>query len=194
MNRRRRSRIVLPVLLAALAGIFATRGAPQTASALDLHGKTVDPLKATPGKLTVLIFVRTDCPISNRYAPIIQKMSADYAAKSSFWLVYPDKSESPENISRHLEQYGYRLPALRDTQHALVQLSQVEITPEAAVFDSSGRLVYHGRIDNWYEDFGRSRPAPTTHELSDAIQAELSGKSPAVAVTQAVGCYISDLK
>lgn len=194
MNRRRRSRIVLPVVLAALAGVFPTRGVPQTSSALDLHGKTVDPREASAGKLAVLIFVRTDCPISNRYAPIIQKMSADYAAKSSFWLVYPDKSESPESISRYLEQYGYRLPALRDTQHALVQLSQVEITPEAAVFDSSGHLVYHGRIDDWYEDFGRSRTAPTTHELSDAIQAALNGKSPAVAATKGIGCYISDLK
>ena len=194
MNRRQRSRIVLPVLLAALAGIFPARGVPQTSSALDLHGKAVDPLKASSGKLAVLVFVRTDCPISNRYAPVIQKMSADYAARSSFWLVYPDKSESPENISRHLKQYGYQLPALRDTKHALVQLSQVEITPEAAVFDSAGHLVYHGRIDNWYEDFGRSRPAPTTHELRDAIQAALNGKAPAVAATQGVGCYISDLK
>ena len=194
MNRRQRSRIVLPVLLAALAGIFPARAVPQTSSALDLHGKAVDPLKASSGKLAVLVFVRTDCPISNRYAPVIQKMSADYAARSSFWLIYPDKSESPENISRHLKQYGYQLPALRDAKHALVQLSQVEITPEAAVFDSAGRLVYHGRIDNWYEDFGRSRTAPTTHELRDAIQAALNGKAPAVAATQGVGCYISDLK
>jgi len=194
MNRKQRRRMVLPVLLAALAGIIPARGAPQTSSALDLQGKAVDPLKASFGKLTVLVFVRTDCPISNRYAPVIQKMSADYAAKSSFWLVYPDKSESPENISRQLKQYGYQLPALRDTQHALVQLSQVEITPEAAVFDSSGHLVYHGRIDNWYEDFGRSRTAPTTHELRDAIQAVLNGKAPAVAATKGVGCYISDLQ
>jgi hypothetical protein len=166
---------------------------PQTSSALDLRGQVVDPVKASAGKVAVLVFIRTDCPISNRYAPSLQKMSADYPA-TSFWLIYPDKSESPENISRHLEQYGYKLPALRDTQHALVQLSQVEITPEAAVFDSSGHLVYHGRIDNWYEDFGRSRNAPTTHELRDAIEAALKGKTPVVAATKGVGCYISDLK
>ena len=194
MNSRRQRRIIVPVLLAALAVICSAPAASQTSSALDLHGTPVDPLKASAGKLAVLVFIRTDCPISNRYAPIIQKMSADYAAKTSFWLIYPDQSESPENISRHLEQYGYQLPALRDMKHALVQLSHVEITPEAAVFDSSGHLAYHGRIDNWYEDFGRSRPAPTTHELSDAIQAAWNGKAPAVPATKAVGCYISDLK
>lgn len=194
MNCSRRSRLILPVLLTALATILPARAAPQTSSAFDLQGKPVDPLKAAAGKLAVLVFIRTDCPISNRYAPIIQKMSADYAANSLFWLVYPDKSESSENISRHLEQYGYHLPALRDPQHALVHLSQVEITPEAAVFDASGHLVYHGRIDNWYEDFGRSRTAPTTHELSDAIHAALNNKPPAVAAIRGVGCYISDLK
>ena len=33
-----------------------------------------------------------------------------------------------------------------------------------------GSLVYHGRIDNLFEDFGRARPAATTHELEDAIR------------------------
>jgi hypothetical protein len=194
MNRRWRNRIGFPWLLVALLASLSTPAVSQTSTALDLHGKPVDPLRVSNGKVVVFIFIRTDCPISNRYAPVVQKMGADYSAKASFWLIYPDKSELPENILRHLEQYGYRLPALRDPQHALVQLSQVEITPEAAVFDSSGHLVYHGRIDNWYEDFGRARPAPTTHELKDAIQAVLNGKPPAVAAAKSVGCYISDLK
>ena len=194
MNRRWQDRMIRPVFLAALLAFVSVLAASQTSTAVDLHGKPINPLKAAAGKLTVLLFIRTDCPISNRYAPVIQKMGGDYATKASFWLIYPDKSESPERIARHLEQYGYRLPALRDPQHALVQLSQVEITPEAAVFDSSGRLVYHGRIDNWYEDFGRSRSAPTTHELNDAMQAALNGKPPAVAATRGIGCYIADLK
>ena len=63
-----------------------------------------------------------------------------------------------------------------------------------AVFSESGKLVYHGRIDNWYEDFGRSRPAPTTHELEDAIRNTLDGKSTSPEHARAVGCYISDLK
>ncbi len=69
-----------------------------------------------------------------------------------------------------------------------------QVTPEVAVFDARSRLVYHGRIDNWYADFGRSRPAPTTHDLDVAIRATLSGKPPALGVTDAVGCYISDLR
>ncbi len=39
---------------------------------LDLSGKVVDPFEMAAGKPVVFIFVRTDCPISNRYAPTIQ--------------------------------------------------------------------------------------------------------------------------
>jgi hypothetical protein len=108
--------------------------------------------------------------------------------------VYPDKKASAASIRKYLQDYGYKLPALRDPQRALVQQSRVQVTPEVAVFDARSRLVYHGRIDNWYADFGRSRPAPTTHDLDDAIRATLSGKPPALGVTDAVGCYISDLR
>jgi AhpC/TSA family len=161
---------------------------------LDLAGKSVDAFKASSGKLVVLVFIRTDCPISNRYAPTIQGLSAQYEGQAAFWLVYPDKTESTTAIQKHLREYGYKLQALRDRQHTLVKRSQVQITPEAAVFDSHGQLAYHGRIDNWYQSFGRARSAPTTHELEDAIQAALNGSHPQVAATTGVGCYISDLE
>jgi hypothetical protein len=83
---------------------------------------------------------------------------------------------------------------LRDPEHKLVKQSQAQITPEAAVFDSNGRLVYHGRIDNLYEDFGHARKSATTHELSDAIEAAIAGKPLSGKATPAVGCYISDLE
>ena len=159
----------------------------------DLAGRPTDPLKDSSGKPVVLIFVRTDCPISNRYAPTIKTLSQRYAGKVQFYLVYPDKSETAANIKKHEQEYGLQMAALRDPQHGLVQMSQVEITPEIAVFDGKGELIYHGRIDNWYEDFGRARPAPTTHEMNDAILAVLEG-SPAPVPVGGVGCYISDLK
>ena len=166
----------------------------QATSAVDLAGNPVDPLKSSRGKAVVLIFVRTDCPISNRYAPTIQRLSAQYEQQAAFWLVYPSPSESGQMIRRHEQDFGYKLPALRDVQHALVKQSRATITPEAAVFDANHRLVYHGRIDDLYEDFGRARGAPTTHELDDAIQAAIAVKALTADSAPAVGCYISDLE
>jgi hypothetical protein len=140
------------------------------------------------------VFVRTDCPVSNRYAPTIEALSQKYARQAYFVLVYPDKSETPQNIERHLHEYGYKIAALRDPQHNLVKLGEVEITPEAAVFSGKGELIYHGRVDNWYKDFGHARSAPTTHELDEAIQAALHSGRPAPASVSGIGCYISDLR
>jgi hypothetical protein len=71
--------------------------------------------------------------------------------------------------------------------------AQVQVTPEAAVFDAKHELLYHGRIDNLYQDFGHARAAATTHELVDAIQAAVFGKA-APPNQPAVGCFIVNLR
>src|SRR6266849_3205107 len=162
--------------------------------ALDLNGSPKDPLKGTPGKVIVLVFVRTDCPVSNRYAPLIQEMSVKYGHEATFWLVFPDKNESAGQIRNYEQEYAYKLPALRDPDHALVKKSQVKVTPEVGVFDAKRELVYHGRINNLYRDFGKARREATTHELADAIEAASKGVAPPKAAVDGVGCFISDLK
>jgi hypothetical protein len=146
------------------------------------------------GALTVLVFIRTDCPISNRYAPEIQRLSQEFRKQAKFWLIYPEKAESASRIREHGEEFHYTMPALRDVHHSLVTRAQATITPEAAVFERSGKLIYHGRIDNWYEELGRSRAKPTTHELEEAIRKTVAGETISAAHANAVGCYISDLK
>ncbi|MGB7729162.1 MAG: hypothetical protein WBL50_14105 [Candidatus Acidiferrum sp.] len=190
-------RIALPwfsVLSAALAILLFSlpfSAAQKTAEHLD--GTPADPFSSALGKPVVLLFVRVDCPISNRYAPLINRISSEYAAKVAFWLIYPERSATAKKIRQHERDYGYQLPALRDPYHTLAAEAQVQITPEAAVFDANHRLLYHGRIDDLYQDFGRARPAATTHELDDAIQAALTGKKPP-ATAPAVGCFIADLE
>ena len=171
--------------------------APAVTSAqggIDLDGRAVNPFAADPGRVVVLVFIRRDCPVSGRYAPKIQEISKQYRDQASFWLVYPDKNESSEAIRKSVAEFGYRLPVLRDPQQELVKLSHVQITPEVAVFDRSRHLVYDGRIDDWYIDLSRARPAPTTHELEDAITAAVMAKTVAHKEVRGVGCYISDLE
>lgn len=169
-------------------------GTSKSVSAQDLSGKSVDVFAVAAGKPVVLIFLRTDCPISNRYAPTIEALGQKYSGAAVMLLVYPDKAETSANINKHLQEYGYTIAAVKDTQHALVKLSKVEMTPEVAVFNGKRELIYHGRIDNWYKEFGRARSAPTTHELDDAIRAALNSHHPAPASVSGVGCYISDLQ
>ena len=143
----------------------------------------------------MLIFVNTDCPIANRYAPTIQKLYERYRSQPvSFWLVFPDGSESPEEIQEHLAAYKHQAPALRDPQHHLVAFCQATKTPEAVVFAPRRKLAYRGRIDDLFTDFGKRRDQPTSHDLRDAIDAVLEGLAVDPAESPAIGCAISGAK
>lgn len=59
------------------------------AGLLDLDGNGVDPIGKGAGSITVALFVDSDCPVSNRYAPEMQRLHAHYAPRGiKFWLVY----------------------------------------------------------------------------------------------------------
>ncbi len=159
----------------------------------DLAGRPKDPFHVA-ASVRVFLFVRSDCPITNRYAPELRRVSNEFTERGAeFWLVYPDPAENAASIEKHLAEY--RLPGtpLRDPKHSLVRLAQVTVSPSAAVFDSSGQLVYSGRIDDRYIDFGKSVPAATSHDLEAAVSSALAHKPIASARTKAIGCYLSDV-
>jgi hypothetical protein len=168
------------------------------AAVLDLSGGAVDPLPAPGQGPAVLVFVRTDCPIANRYVPELKRLHERYARRGiSFWLVYPDPAETPSAIRRHQREFGLGFRAVRDPRHELVRATRVTVTPEAAVFtsgESGPRMVYRGRIDDRYVDFGRARPAPTSRDLQRVLDALAGGTVPAPRTTPAVGCFIPSLE
>jgi hypothetical protein len=84
----------------------ATVGFGAALGTMDLDGRAADPF-AVPAKVRVLVFVRTDCPISNRYAPELKRLFREFAARSAvFSMVYADPSETSANIRHHMEEYA----------------------------------------------------------------------------------------
>jgi thiol-disulfide isomerase/thioredoxin len=187
----RKAYIVAAVIATVL---FAVIGAAGTSGPTDLTGKPVQPFDANHSKPTVLIFVRTDCPISNRYAPELIRLYNEFSARAVFYLVYADPANTAGVIHQHMADYGYTFGALRDPGHDLVKLAKARVTPEAAVFSASGQLLYHGRIDNRYVDFGKSMPQPTRRDLEEALRSVLAGKPVQVASTPAIGCFLADVQ
>jgi hypothetical protein len=178
-------------------GEFGTETEGNIAAASPLRDNLSEIEDAMIGALamTVLIFVSTDCPISNRYAPEIKRLHDEFTPRGvRFRLVYPNPLDSEADISKHLEEYGYPQIAQRDRDHTLVKMAGATITPEAAVFDARERLVYRGRIDDRFVELGRERPAATRPDLRNALTAALAGKTINPPRTQAVGCFIADMK
>jgi len=167
--------------------------AAHAGAVLDLENRSVDPFRNSRSKVIVFLFVRTDCPISNRYAPEMERLYEKYSArKVEFWLVYPDSDTDAGAITQHRKDFRLSIPALRDPNHVIVKRASASATPEAAVFLDGGREVYRGRIDNRYVDFGKERPEPTERDLDQALEAVLSGKAVANPRTVAVGCYLAE--
>ncbi|HVQ30672.1 MAG TPA: FG-GAP-like repeat-containing protein [Vicinamibacteria bacterium] len=184
---------------AATAGAGPAVGSPSApdvsgAGGLDLTGTVVRPL-STAAPATVLLFVRADCPIANRYAPEIVRLRDQFSPRGvAFWLVYADPPQDAESIGAHLREYALPGPALRDPEHALVRAAGARVTPEAAVFVPGAmgpKLAYRGRIDDRYQDLGHMRASPTVHDLEDALTAVLAGQAVARSEAPAVGCSIA---
>ena len=148
---------------------------------------------AAAPELTVLVFTTTDCPISNRYAPEVKRLSQKFAGKARFVLVYPVATDSDGLIREHIRRFGYSNEWQRDPSQTLVKHTGVRVTPEVAIVDRVQNVLYRGRIDDRYVDFGKDRPEPTVRDLERSLEAVLAGRPVPVRETQAIGCILSEL-
>jgi thiol-disulfide isomerase/thioredoxin len=172
------------------AGAASTATPPLWAQDLDgAQHRIPDPA----AKATVLLFLAHDCPISNRYLPELERLRAAYAPRGvRFFAVYAEPGLAPEQARRHRQEYGVAVPALVEAWRPLVRATGATVTPEAVVLSPDGALLYRGRIDDLYADFGTKRPRATRRELREALEAILDGRPVAAPRTPAVGCFIAN--
>lgn len=163
-------------------------------AAVDLLGNWVNPLAHGENKPIVFLFTKTDCPISNRYAPEVNRLYDRFSGDVRFYLVYADPAEDEQIIQKHRNEYGYQAEALRDPKHSLVRYTGASVTPEAVVVLPKYGILYRGRIDNRHVDFGKSRREATKRDLEDFLQGLVRGETLDFQETEAVGCYIPKLR
>jgi len=137
------------------------------------------------------LFVSVDCPVANAYAPEINRLHDEYRPKGvRFRLVYPYSELEKTEVREHVEEYGLEPDTVIDREHRLVKRAGASITPEAAVYDRDGELVYRGRINNLYADFGDRRRVVTEHDVREVLDALLTGREVTFRETDAIGCMI----
>src|ERR1051326_2583525 len=98
----------------------------------DIDGRPQSPLSPTGRDLNAIFFLSADCPISNHYAPEIQRVCSDYRARGVHcFAVYPDSGDV-QNVRLHRKDFGFdsSIPAMQDTDHALVKAAGPKVTPE----------------------------------------------------------------
>jgi hypothetical protein len=195
---RRRPRLLVLGALVCI-GVTLSAAGDRTTTIRDVTGATLDPF-APSGAANAIFFVQTDCPISNWYAPTIQQVCREYAARGvGCTLMYEDvdlgATGTPleQQVRRHLQEYRYeRMPAAVDRTRVIAGRAGASVTPQVVVVDRTGTVRYSGRIDNAYADLGKPRQRVTSHELRDALDAVLAGRPVTRSRTEALGCFIVD--
>jgi hypothetical protein len=188
-------RIVVAAAIGAIQLVWASGPAPEAATASpqvrDVAGGWLRPFNPS-GAANAIFFVSSDCPISNSYAPEIQRLCRQYGSKGiGCALVYEDLHMDATGARRHLDEYGYRgIAATVDDARTIASLARAAVTPQAVVVDAAGAIRYRGRIDNLYAALGKRRQQVTVHDLRDALDDLLAGRRVSNPETEALGCSI----
>ncbi len=153
-----------------------------------LDGKTFSLAEAARNhKAVVVIFIATQCPYSNAYNDRMRDMASAYEKRGILFAgINSNKTEPAEEVSAHARKHGFGFPVMKDPENKIADLYDARHTPEVFVVDPEGKLRYHGRIDENYEDASRV----DSPDLKNALDALLAGKPIARAETKAFGCTI----
>ena len=158
---------------------------------LDAAGRRHTAREWKEARAVALFFIAAECPISNRYAPEINRIVADYATRGvAFYGVHSDQDVGAEASRRHARDYGFDFPVLLDPAQTLANQTGVTLTPTAVILSPAGELLYRGRIDNRYLDFGKYRSAGVKPDLRLALDAVIAGKPVAEKYTKSIGCAL----
>jgi len=155
----------------------------------DLDDVARRPLEVAGKAATVLVFYWHDCPISNSYAPELNRLRASHT-NFAFYIVQVDPELTAAAAREHARIYDLRVPVLLDPQHRLIKLLHATVTPETVVVGKDGRILYRGRIDDSYAAPGKKRATVTHHDLGDALDAITAGHPIKTRETSPVGCLI----
>ena len=176
------------ISLAAASLVLASQ---PSFSLQDASGKTHTSSDLHQYKATVFLFVATDCPNSNTYAPILARLYREYAPHGvAFYNVYSDPSESADTVRKHDADFLVPFPALLDPHQTLARLTGARSTPEAVILGPAGQELYRGRVDDRFVDFGKTRFRPTEDDLRESLEAVVDGKPVPHPVTKVLGCAI----
>ncbi|MEM8944241.1 MAG: redoxin domain-containing protein, partial [Planctomycetota bacterium] len=175
-------------------GVCADSSVPKPAYALavplmDLQGSVHQLERTDRGSIRVIVFLSTECPVSNGYLQTLNRLREQTRAEQvQIFGVLTDLSVTRVEAAAHFEEFDLAVPVLFDTHGILAKLLRPTHVPEAFVLDDSNAVVYRGAIDDTWRAVGRRRPQPAKNYLADAIDALARRKPILVSKTTPVGC------
>lgn len=159
----------------------------------DAQGKHYHP-DNTIGPLGLLvIFTCNRCRYTNAFWPRLVRISKHakclgintISINPNIHCQYPENT--PESIAKKNKETKAEFPYLLDDTQVVARSFQAQCTPEVFLYDQHKKLVYHGRIDDNWENENKV----TSSELKFAVDALASGQPVERRQISAVGTSIS---
>ncbi|MCW3073642.1 MAG: thiol-disulfide isomerase [Flaviaesturariibacter sp.] len=158
----------------------------------DISGKDIT-LKGAMKKGGLLVmFSCNTCPyvIKNQQRTV---ESGNYAMNKNVGVILINSNEaqrgdadSYDAMKAYAKAQGYKWSYVIDERSAVADAFGANKTPECFLFDGTGKLVYHGAID----DNPTDENAVGRKHLKEAIVEMLGGKEVSVKTSKSVGCSI----
>lgn len=149
-----------------------------------------DTLYGSKGLLVA--FTCNHCPYAQAVWPRLIRLAADAKRLGINTIginpnIHPDYPEdAPERMKEKVKEWGISFPYLIDETQDIARTFQAQCTPDLYLFDSKRRLVYHGRLDDHWQDEKKVK----RQELKEAINALAEGAPISPKQHPSMGCSI----
>lgn len=161
----------------------------------DISGKEVSFKDAMKENGLLVMFSCNTCPVVHKYeSRTVESCKKALDNKIGVILLnsneaYREKGDSYDDMKDYAKKLGYGWNYVVDQNSAMADAFGATRTPEIFLFDKSGKLVYHGAIDD-----NSSGPDEVTRKhLSIAMDELVAGKEVSTKTTRSVGCTIKRL-
>jgi peroxiredoxin len=141
-------------------------------------------------RAVVLVFLSTDCPISNGCLPELNRLAKRHHERVDVYGIVSSSSTSRATAIAHRDEYAVEFPILFDASGALRRSLGPTHTPHAFVLNPGGDVVYAGALDDRYAEVGRALARARHDYVSEALDDTLAGRPVARPLTKAVGCLV----
>lgn len=158
----------------------------------DISGKEISFKDAMKENGLLVMFSCNTCPVVHKYeSRTVESCKKALDNKIGVVLLnsneaYREKGDSYDDMKDYARKLSYGWNYVVDDKSSMADAFGATRTPEVFLFDKSGKLVYHGAID----DNSNGPDEVTRKHLSIAIDELKAGKAVSVNNTKSVGCTI----
>ncbi len=142
-------------------------------------------------KATLVVFMCNHCPyVKARIREIIELQSKFNPSELQIIGINSNdpnyEDEGFDNMVKFAKQYNVNFPYLVDENQDVARTYGAVCTPDPFLFDASGNLAFHGRINDAMEPEAK----PTVPVMENSVRALLSGKKIEKDFDPSIGCSI----